>query len=455
MADDASSMFAFPTVTSDQMSTPTDTAVIDTPVEDTPIDDVQVDETPADISEVTEETPADETDEKVPADKSSAQPKQPTVGELQKNLAKLHKELKATNPEAAKLLDQTKDIIGRGEAYAKLGTVDQIRAKIGVVDSFGGPEAIARYQTIANEVELTDTQLEAGDPVVLDKVFEDAPEGMVKLFRPYMDKMLERAKTMARAGDPTALNAFEEALQPHTFATLERIGFESVLTALASANDISAVKSLHAELKKWWDGEREKSRQGPVSKVDPREVELGKRETEFQKQQDNAFQGQIGQAIIAHTNKEFGIRLQPYLAGRNLSASQKADIANALYREMDKEIKADTSGTLQMNALMRGKNRDAQKAIAHGTSAITERADRVVKKVMEQDYGFTIGKPKAKVTKPTTTRDENGKFVTLPKDEPKKIIRVTRSPAGRLLTTKPPPTSSLSGARRSSRTGKL
>lgn len=402
---------------------PADTNTTNTAVEETPLDNEEVVDPSeesghdADDSDAGEGAEAGENEES--GEKKSEEPKvdprsPEALGKLRSQLTELGK----TSPENAKIVAVAKDWIGRAEAYAKLGKVDDLRSMKTVVDSAGGLEGIATSQSIASSVEATDAMLAAGDPAILAQLKEDAPEGYLKLGSHYMADL---AKSHP--------DEFADMLQPHLVSHLSGAGFERTLARLAQATTVEEYQKIANNLKTWYDQQKQEAGNRGGSDLDPERQKLEKDRQEFTKQQDTAFKSDVGNALKRHADQELGKRLQPYLkAYPNLTQRQKMDIANSLYGEMDKAISANKAGVLQMKALLAGKGRDKTKAITHGTSEITSVSDKVLQKVMAE-YGL-----KLKAGKKTTSNANAGdKKQGSNTAQPGKPIRVTEKPARELI----------------------
>lgn len=380
------SIFSFPAVT--EADVPTETPDVDTDVSDEPLSqDTDTDVPSEDDSPETQP----ETEEK-----GVSAPKAP-ISETRKSL----KELVAAHPEAAAAIKAASDALGRAEAIDKLfprrmvdgqqvGGITEAQLYKTAIDNAGGLPEIAKLQSIVTDVEETDALLAEGNPELLKRIAKDSPEGMVKLAPAYLKEVYQIASAQARAGDASALDTLTEAIQPHAISLLRSSGFERVLNALANVRSLDEVRAIHDNMRQWYDGESARALQAGQQDTDPRAEALSKREQEFNRKLETAFNSQVKSAVSQHVNKELGTRLAPYLKSHpELTRQQQADIANSLYTELDGELNANPNHMLQYNSY--AKKQDQDRAIKHQNDFVSSVADRVVSKVVKA-YGLTAKK---------------------------------------------------------------
>jgi hypothetical protein len=321
----------------------------------------------------------------------SGEPSTPTpAGEMSlKQLRDAVKSLSEASPEHAPALKRMLDDAARYRAMTEtFPDVDTARSTKAALDAVGGVEGISALQELASAVEETDGQLEAGDPAVLDSIFEDAPEGAVKLAPAYLNK-LEKVNP----------EAFMSAMLPHFVRYMSNNNFDNVLAGLAeSTKDNAGATPFVRSMQSWWDEQKRSGQKFNEDALAPERSKLKEGWTKLEQQQLETFRSEVGRDVESHSFRELGTRLRPYLANANIPDRMKRDIAQSAIDELGRALETDSK---TVEAMMRTKSRDRGKIVGYVNSRVSAVADAVVRQVVK-DYGLSPGK--ATPVKPPATK---------------------------------------------------
>ena len=313
-------------------------------------------------------------------------PATPTTAAIRAAL-KAFREASPENAQAVKMLN---DGYSRYEAYKEvIPTVEEARTLRATIDSMGGVEGIASLQSIVNNIEETDAMLEAGNPEILNRIMEDAPEGFAKLAGPYLTKL-------AKANP----EAFQAAIQPHFVRGLIDANFPRVVAYLSSKlGDKPELKSIVDDMANWFAEQKSAAEKLNSSSLDPERQKFAKERESFQAEQRKAFEGGISTEMNGHINTELGTRLKPYVASLNtLTPAMRLSVAQACMSELAKALSTDKGYQQQVKAMMDARKPDKSRILSVNKAKVTSLADAVVAKVAK-DFGLKTGaaaKPGAK-----------------------------------------------------------
>jgi hypothetical protein len=299
-----------------------------------------------------------------------AKPAIPTTAQIRASL----KAFRDTSPEHAQAAKLLNDGYSRFEAYKQVfPTVDDARSFKAQLDTLGGLEGIANMQTTLASVEETDALLEAGDPKVLDQIFEDSPEGAKKLAAPFLAKL---AKV-----DP---EAFARTVQPHLVRSLIDSNFPQVLAYLATKlGDNAEAKSVVANMQAWFDGQKSQADRSSEDVLSPERDQIAKDRAEIAAERRRDFDSQVASQINPHIHTELGSRLKPYSASLvALPEAVRQDVARACITELAAALKADKAYQTQITAMNGARKPDRDKIIAYNKTKVSSLADGIISKVV-------------------------------------------------------------------------
>ena len=239
--------------------------------------------------------------------------------------------------EKAALLADAKalnDTVGKGRAYEQIyPTVREAREAKTLVDSFGGRDGLAQIQTKLSHAQEIDAALESGDPSVIEALWKEAPEGMVKL-APAIFANLEKANP----------EAYAKAVVPHAVKFFDNSGFPEAFDKMVQAyqsGDKANGDKLSAEMTRWFVAQRTQTTQQP--KADPN-VERLQRELDERKSTDNqkAVDTAYGQ-VVEHAGPVIDKYLKPIVAKLGLSQEQYKALREDTWKHLQDTRNADAT----------------------------------------------------------------------------------------------------------------
>ena len=178
------------------------------------------------------------------------------------------------------------DTSGKARGYEQqFPTVREAREVKALLDAVGGREGVQQMQVTLSEIEQVDHALAAGDPSIVDRIWDEAPEGMPKLMPALLDKFAQ-AKPQE----------YEQFIVPRVVGHLDKVGFPQAfdrMVQLYDAGKIEEAQAIRNELIQWVVSNRQAAQQ--QRQVDP---EVERLRTELAKRD----QGQESQKVDAAYN---------------------------------------------------------------------------------------------------------------------------------------------------------
>jgi hypothetical protein len=238
-----------------------------------------------DAGESTESTGADDGHPKVKEGEQDRQDNRHQPDALKKHIAELRRRADAmTDPVEKKAeLDRIKflyDTSGKARGYEQqFPTVREAREVKALLEAVGGREGVQQMQATLSEIEQVDQALSAGDPSVVERMWEEAPDGMPKLMPALLDKFAQ-AKPQE----------YERFIAPRSIGYLDNAGFPQAFDRMVQLYDAGKTEDAQAirnELIQWVTGNRQQAQQQQADpEVERLRAELAKRD-EGQEQQKN------------------------------------------------------------------------------------------------------------------------------------------------------------------------
>lgn len=268
--------------------------------------------------EVDSGTQQDGTDGKPKLEQPDKQDGRRQPDALRKRIADLRRQADSITDPIAKeaLLKDAKalnDSLGKVRAYEEqFRTVREVKEVKALLDSVGGREGLTQMQSVLTYAQQIDAQLAAGDASVIDKMWEEAPEGMPKLVPHIADRLQKE--------NPQEYTKF---LAPRAIGYLDQSGFPQAfdqMTKLYEAGKTDEAKALREELVKWVVGQRQNAQQQP--KTNP-EVERLQRELQELKQGGEAQKVDTAyNAVVDHAGQSIDRVLKPMASKLGLTGEQ-------------------------------------------------------------------------------------------------------------------------------------
>jgi hypothetical protein len=353
--------------------------------------DIPVGEAPQEGQQATPEPETEETSQATEGQEQEGQEGQEAEGgepqeqqrpaDLNKRVSDFLKAMKDPDGKNADVLKAIRNAYFGHNAYSELGKVDDIRALKQQLDSLGGFEAISQLQEIASSVENTDALLDAGDPEVLDQIFEDSKEGAIKLAPHYLNRIAKESP-----------EAYQRAVLPHFVQSLEAANFPRVMDALFRATaDKPEAQEIVKDIVQWFSDQKRLADGFKTDSLSPERNTIKSEREELAQERERIFMEGIQQDIVSKINGSLSSRLKEYEpALRGMSERARRDFASALYQEIQKLADADTGYKNTLSAMIASKRRDRNGVVNFIGSKVDSVADRIVSAVAK-DYGLKKG----------------------------------------------------------------
>jgi hypothetical protein len=231
-----------------------------------------------DAGESTESTGADDGQPKVKEGEQDRQDNRHQPDALKKHIAELRRRADAmTDPVEKKAeLDRIKflyDTSGKARGYEQqFPTVREAREVKALLEAVGGREGVQQMQATLSEIEQVDQALSAGDPSVVERMWEEAPDGMPKLMPALLDKFAQ-----------VKPQEYERFIAPRSIGYLDNAGFPQAFDRMVQLYDAGKTEDAQAirnELIQWVSGNRQAAQQQKQTdpEVERLRAELAKRD---------------------------------------------------------------------------------------------------------------------------------------------------------------------------------
>ncbi|MGH9439646.1 MAG: hypothetical protein ACRD22_17610, partial [Terriglobia bacterium] len=149
-------------------------------IEPSIVDDSVADtlETPIEPVEPLEpETPIEPAE---PAEPAESQPAPERIAD--RDVVKWLREQAKTTPDQSKLFDSLRDNYFRAQEFSKLfPEIEQARTLKTHLDAIGGLDGLNELQEVSNDMSELYTQIDSGDPSVIDDIAQNSRDGFLKL----------------------------------------------------------------------------------------------------------------------------------------------------------------------------------------------------------------------------------------------------------------------------------
>ena len=352
------------------------------------------------VQESSQSTPV----EKQPIDKQDNR-KQPDG--LRKRIADLRRQADSVIDPAEKqqLLDDAKELnnrVGKVGAYEQVyPTVREARETKALFEAVGGKDGVANLQRIHSNAQEIDRKFEVGDTSLIPQMFDEAPEGMVKL-APAIFAHLEK----------TNPEAYEKAVSPHAIKFLDKSGFPEAfddMVALFKSGKTQEGDALALKLARFVAGHRQATAT-QETKANPEVERLQRELQERNKKDSDATVDRVYNAVNTHAGPVIDKFLKPIVSKLGLSTEQYSDLREAAWKQLQDTRNKDETYKLTVNSKF-GKNADDAAAYMKGETE--SRAEAAARHVANFRYGHQLRngvvKTPSTTTGPVTPNVQRGK----------------------------------------------
>ncbi len=249
---------------------------------------------------------------------------------LRKHIADLRRQADAiTDPiEKKSALDRIKllyDTTGKARGYEEqFPTVREARETRAMLDAVGGREGFQQMQATLSEVEQNTSMLKAGDPAIVDRMWQQAPEGTPKLIPAFVDK-LEREKPQE----------FQQFMAPRSVKFLDQQGFPQAFDSMIRAYEAGKTEDAQAirdQLIQWVAANRQQGQQ--QKQIDP-EVERLRTELEQLKQGGEQQKNETAlNAVIDHAGPAIDKVAKPIVGRYGLTGEEYTTFRQAVWKHL-------------------------------------------------------------------------------------------------------------------------
>ena len=308
------------------------------------------------------------------------------------------------DPTTSNVARALNDSYFREQAYAKEGTLEEIRGIKSTIEGLGGTDGIAELQARAELLEKMDAQMAEGRPEVLDDI---PPEGFKRLVAPAIER-LERL-------DPQSYN---DTLRPHLVKSIAASGLPdslNMLQYLLSRGDVPEATKQAKAIQDWISDLRNQA--STRAQNDPRASDIERREQALRTSETNQFKQGIAREAISQMNSQIEKQITSLFKGSNLSDGQKKDFAAGVYAGIEDALRQDKTYLDNVKAAI--DKRDDRRLKSYIASKLPDLASRVARELRNTRYPSLTQQPaKRPAQQQSNTRSAetptNGKPLMLP-----------------------------------------
>jgi hypothetical protein len=265
--------------------------------------------------------------------------KQPDA--LKKHIADLRRQAESiVDPvEKKAALDRIKylyDVSGKAKAYEEqFPTVREVREVKALLDTVGGRDGVIQMQSLLSEVEQIDQQLAAGDAKVIDRMWQEAPEGMPKLIPAFVDRFAKEKP-----------QEYEQFIAPKSIGYLDQQGFPQAFDRMvqeyeAGNKDVAA--RIKDQLIQWVQSTRQQVSQQQQKQADPEVERLRQQLAERDQKEQSAQVETAYNAVISHAGPAIDSVLKPLVAKLGLTAEGYQALRNDVWNHLQDTRNADAT----------------------------------------------------------------------------------------------------------------
>ena len=286
--------------------------------------------------ESTESTGADDGQPKVKEGEQDRQDNRHQPDALKKHIAELRRRADAmTDPVEKKAeLDRIKflyDTSGKARGYEQqFPTVREAREVKALLEAVGGREGVQQMQATLSEIEQVDQALSAGDPSVVERMWDEAPEGMPKLMPALLDKFAQ-----------VKPQEFEKFIAPRSIGYLDQAGFPQAFDQMVRLYDVGKTDEAQAirnELIQWVTSNRQQAQQQQADpEVERLRAELAKRDEGQESQKVDAAYNDV----VSHAGPSIDRAARPIIGKYAFTREEAGAFRQAVWNHLQETRNAN------------------------------------------------------------------------------------------------------------------
>ena len=258
---------------------------------------------------------------------------------LRKHIADLKRQAEAIQDPIEKktALDRIKllyDTTGKARGYEEVyPTVREAREVRALLDAVGGRDGLQKMQATASEVAQNDQALKAGDPSIVAKMWQEAPEGMPKLVPAIIDRFAKEKP-----------QEYEQFIAPRAVGHLDAAGFPQAfdrMVKLYESGKPEEAKAIRDELIQWVATNRQQAQkqQQADPEVERLRAELAKRDQGAESQAvDTAYN-----AVVNAAGPVIDIAAKPLVAKLKLTPEEYKVFRGQVWDHLQNSRNADST----------------------------------------------------------------------------------------------------------------
>jgi hypothetical protein len=268
--------------------------------------------------------------------------------------------------------------------------IKQVDAVMSFLDEHGGKESLltslGELKGQAEELSGIQQAFAAGDPKILDRFIQDAPEGFAKM-----------APIMAQKWAEVDPEGWQASMSGVMAATMQQHGIGPFIERMALQLEFgktAEVSQALQQLKEWAGGFQQRA-SAPVAAKSQPDARMNEREQQLNQRDEQMFNSDMNRDIDSFRNTTISKQLETFFSRRPKDEDAKGLAIDNVTSQVIKRMSADKDFQKSLNSLTAKRDKDGAMRLikSRETAAILEIAPKV---------GRTIfGQPA--VAKPTTT----------------------------------------------------
>lgn len=302
-------------------------------------------------------------------------------------LKKALNKIREADPEASKTIrsaffKQDQELRGYKDAFQSPAEAAEIRD---VIESFGGTEGLSQLKTEADAYSSELAAMAKGDPSVIENLSRDFPKALPKLIGAGLAKL--------QSLDPVAYQRAQAGMVSQVFRDQGvSTSIDRLMYIIENGGEQAPARAyaIVKQLREWADGVDHFAK-APPPKDETQDQEFQQREQQVSQKEAAIRNREISSEVTKGMNSIIQTHLNSLLKGRNLTMTQKQDLAKGAYDSISESLKANKGYQDRLKALL--KTGDVQRVSRYVAAEVSKIAKRSVDGVWN-NRGFASSKPK-------------------------------------------------------------
>lgn len=306
-----------------------------------------------------------------------------------KSVTEAIKLVSSDHPEQTKILKKLQDAYFRNQEFEKaFPTASEASSVKQLLDDIGGVDGIQSIQDAVRNFTEQDNLLEAGNPQVLDSLFNDYPDGIAKLAPAFLDKLSK-----------TNQGAYTNAIYPHAVGMIAYSDVPKILGSLinqdasgritAIESDVPRLQEAVTKLLGWYSQAYNSAvkMNNNNFREQPQNTELSNREKAISEKENKINTDNFERIVGQETRATITSELTKYIKQYNLNPTQQQYFRDHLATKINQEQADDKVFQKQWQIRLNKPGQTIEKLAQFNANDINKRLKDRTFSIIKDIYG--------------------------------------------------------------------